>query len=123
MLSFINTHGLDPTKLCGQAYDGAGNMSGKTNGAAAVIAFQYPLALYLHCSFHSLNLAVVKSLEVTLVRNIYGVVNSVSIFFSTHLKCQRKLEEAIENTQPQSKVHKLKDLCRTHWIQHIDALA
>ena len=59
MLSFINTHGLDPTKLCGQAYDGAGNMS-----------FPVSLVLYLHCSSHSLNLAVVKSLEVTSVRNM-----------------------------------------------------
>ena len=45
ILCFIQTHGLDPTKLCGQAYDGAGNMSGKKNGAAALISSQYPLAL------------------------------------------------------------------------------
>ena len=35
MITFIQTHGLVPTKLRGQAYDGAGNMSGKTKGAAA----------------------------------------------------------------------------------------
>ena len=51
-----------------------------------------------------------------------GIVNRVSIFFSAHPKRQRKLEEAIDNTQPQSKVHKLKDLCRTRWIERIDAL-
>ena len=98
MLSFIGTYGLNPTKLRGQAYDGAGNMSGKTNGAAAVIASQYPLVLYLHCASHCLNLAVVKSLDVTSVRNMIGVVNRVSICFSAHPKHQRKLEEAIENT-------------------------
>ena len=122
MLSFINTHGLDPTNLRGQAYDGAGNMSGKKNGTAALISSQYPLALYLHCSSHCLNLAVVKSLQVSSVRNMIGIVNRVSIFFSAHPKRQRKLEEAIDNTQPQSKVHKLKDLCRTRWIERIDAL-
>jgi hypothetical protein len=71
------TQGLDPTKLCGQAYDGAGNMYGKTNGAAAIITSQYPLALYVHCASHCLNLAVVKSLEETSIRNMIGVVHRV----------------------------------------------
>ena len=106
----------------GQAYDGAGNMSGKTNGAAAIIASQFPLALYLYCSSHSLNLSVVKSLEDASIRNMIGIVNRVSIFFSAHPKRQRKLEEAIETTQPESSVRKLKDLCRTRWIERIDAL-
>ena len=122
MISFIQTHGLDPTKLRGQAYDGAGNMAGKTKGAAALVTSQYPLALYLHCASHSLNLAVVKSLEVASVRNMVGIVNRVGIFFAAHPKRQRQLEDAIDSTQPESSVRKLKDLCRTRWIERIDAL-
>ena len=61
MLGFVRNH-LDPS-ICGQAYDGASNMSGKTNGAAARIPSQYPLALYTHCTSHCLNLAVVASFE------------------------------------------------------------
>ena len=38
MLGFLSSHKLDPNKMCGQAYDGAGNMSDKSNGAAAVIS-------------------------------------------------------------------------------------
>ena len=38
MIEFLRKYDLDPTKLHGQAYDGAGNMSGKTNGAAARIS-------------------------------------------------------------------------------------
>ena len=64
--------GLDLSNLRGQAYDGAGNMAGIGNGTAAVISAQYPLALYLHCASHCLNLAVVKSLQVTSVRNMMG---------------------------------------------------
>ena len=30
----ISAHGLDLHNSCGQSYDGAGNMSGKKNGAA-----------------------------------------------------------------------------------------
>ncbi len=122
MLCFFHTHGLDLTKLRGQSYDGAGNMSGKTNGAAALISVEYPLAHYLHCASHCLNLAVVKSLDETNIRNMMGVIDRVSIFFHAHPKRQRKLEDAIGSTQPESTVRKLKDLCRTRWIQRIDAL-
>ena len=111
MLGFLSSHIVDPNKLRGQACDGAGNMSGKTDGAAALISSQFPLALYFHCSSHSLNLSVVKSLEEARVRNMIGIVSGVSIFFSAHPKCQRKLEEAIDTTQPESTVLKLKDLC------------
>ena len=81
---FIQLSGLDPTKLRGQAYDGAGNMAGKTNGAAAIITRDYTLASYLHCASHSLNLAMVKSLEVQSVRNMIGIITRVSLFFHAH---------------------------------------
>ena len=57
-----------------QAYDGAANMAGKTNGAAALISAQYPLVLYIHCVFHCLNLSVVNLLQETSIRNMIGVV-------------------------------------------------
>ena len=75
MIEFLKMHDLDPTKLRGQGYDGAGNMSGKTNGAAARISSQFPLALYVHCASHCLNLAVVSSLEEASIRNMIGIVN------------------------------------------------
>lgn len=64
---------------------------------------------------------MVSSFEEVSIRNMIGVINRVSVFFSAHPKRQRKLEEAIDETQPQSTVHKLKDLCRTRWIERIDA--
>ena len=63
ILQCLGSYGLDLTKLRGQAYDGAGNMSGKSKGASTLITTQYPLALYLHCASHCLNLVVVKSLQ------------------------------------------------------------
>ena len=65
---------------------------------------------------------MVKSLEELSIHNMIGVVNRVSLFFSAHPKRQRKLEEAIDTTQPEFSVHKLNDLCRTHWLERIDAL-
>ena len=118
----LESFGLDLGKLRGQSYDGAGNMAGRIRGTAALISAQYPLTLYLHCASHALILAVVKSLEVTSVRNMIGVVHRVSTFFSAHPKRQRALESAIAQNQPESAVSKLKDLCRTRWVQRIDAL-
>ena len=51
-----------------------------------------------------------------------GVIDKVWVFFSSHPKRQSKLEEAIQVTQPEATIKKLKDLCRTRWIQRIDAL-
>ena len=122
IMTTLQSYGLDLTNLRGQAYDGAGNMAGSVRGTAALITAQYPLAMYLHCASHCLNLAVVKSLQVTSVRNMMGVVDRVSVFFATHPKHQRALEKAIAETQPESSITKLKDLCRTRLIQRIDAL-
>ena len=65
---------LDPSKMHGQAYDGASNMSGKISGTAARIQSQYPLALYIHCASHCLILAVDASFPNRSVRNMIGVV-------------------------------------------------
>ncbi len=37
ILTFLTSHGLDISKLCGQAYDGAGNTSGSLRGTEALI--------------------------------------------------------------------------------------
>ena len=49
--SSLQSFGLDLSYLRGQGYDGAGNMAGSVNGAAALITANYPLlALYFHCA-------------------------------------------------------------------------
>ena len=117
----LHSYGLDLINLRGQTYDGAGNMAGSIKGTAAIIREQYPLALYLHCSSHWLNLAVIKSLQIPNIRNMIGVMDRVYIFFDSHPKRQIALDKAITETQPTSSVTKLKSLCRTRWIQRIDA--
>ena len=52
-------------KLCrGQGYDGAANMSGHLSGAQAFISNKYPLAKYVHCVAHSLNLVLTDSSKI-----------------------------------------------------------
>ena len=86
--SCLQSYDLDLMKLRGQAYDGAGNVACTVSGTAAVITSQYPLALHTHCASHCLNLAVVKSLQITSVRNMMGVIDKVYQFFAVHPKRQ-----------------------------------
>ncbi|KAI6660226.1 52 kDa repressor of the inhibitor of the protein kinase-like [Oopsacas minuta] len=88
ILGCLNDYGLDITKLRGQAYHEAGNVAGSIQETAALITKKYPLALYLHWASHSLNLAVAKSLQVTSVRNMMGVVDRVSAKFYRRVSFQ-----------------------------------
>jgi len=60
----LNSCGIDCTKMVGQGYDGAANMSGKFKGVQTVIRNLYPRAIFVHCAAHSLNLAVSSACEV-----------------------------------------------------------
>ena len=105
----------------GQAYDGTSNMSGKTKRPASRISSQYPLTLYNHCALHCLNLTVVASFEEVSVRIMIGVENRLSVISFAQPKHQKSWKMlAIQNTQPESNVAKLKDFYRTRWIEHID---
>ena len=60
ILSALVEWQLQPQLLCGQAYDGAGAMAGKSKGVASRILSEYPKALYTHYAAHRLNLCVMK---------------------------------------------------------------
>ena len=51
-----------------------------------------------------------------------GTIDKVYFLYSAHPKRQKALQKAIENTQPESSIHKVKDFCHTQWVQCIHAL-
>jgi hypothetical protein len=53
----------------GQDYDGAANMADKFSGVRTRIQTEIPEVYYVHCYTHCLNLAVVKSCQLPIVRN------------------------------------------------------
>lgn len=65
---------LDTSKLRGQGYDGASNMSGKYKGVKTRISEQYPLAQYTHCCSHALNLVVMSSCDLKPIKNMIGTI-------------------------------------------------
>lgn len=52
-------HGLSLSRLRGQGYDGAANMSGKFNGLKTLILKENPSAYFIHCFAHQLQLVVI----------------------------------------------------------------
>ena len=82
--------------LRGQGYDGSESMAGVRKGASSEILEKYPLATYIHCCSHILNLSIASSCSEVLVRNIMGSISEVSKFFE-HGKRQDKLVEVIDH--------------------------
>ena len=116
---------LNLENLCGQAYDGAGAMAGRIQGVAARIMADFPKAVYTHCSSHVLNLCVVSSAKEADIRNMMDVAGSVARFFNNSPKRQLALDKHIDELHAQnseaSKRKKLKDLCKTRWVERHDA--
>lgn len=89
----------------------------------SIINKDFPLAKYFHCAAHKLNLCVVKSCTLTSVRKMMDTLGEISRFFSYSPKRQALLAEMIKSISPEEKKSKLKDVCKTRWVERIDALS
>ena len=58
ILCALSMWGLEPPNMKGQGYDGASNISGKSQGVQARISADYPQAVYMHCACHVLKLVL-----------------------------------------------------------------
>ncbi|KAK4876497.1 hypothetical protein RN001_009003 [Aquatica leii] len=67
---------IDCNNMVGQGYDGAAVMKCAFNGVQAIIRKSFPRALFVHCSSHSLNLALCHSCNVPSIRNCIGLQQS-----------------------------------------------
>ena len=121
LLSWLQTHEIDITFCRGQGYDGASCMSSSNVGVQAKIREVSPLAFYTHFQSHQLNLCVVKACSIPRIRNASGIVSEIAKFFNYSPKRQHFFEHVIESVSPNERKVKLKDLCRTRWIQRIDS--
>ena len=112
---------LDPTLIRGQAYDGAGAMAGQKKGAAACIRSKYPKAIHMFCASHRLNLCVVKCCNICEVDNMMATTDSIACFFKNSLKRQTELEKWIEDLFAGEKRKKIKEMCKTRWVERHNA--
>lgn len=72
---------FDMSKLRGQCYDGASNMSGRNNGLHTKISAIEPRALYVHCNAHNINLVVQDAISgVPWTRDNIGMAKEIIKF-------------------------------------------
>ena len=123
ILSWLKAHGVSPADMRGQCYDGASNMSGARSGVKAVVQEEAPKALYYHCAAHRLNLSVVSACSIQAFKNAKSYIGEIARFFSYSAKRQRLLDASIEARDSTPNAKKLKDSCRTRWVERIDSYA
>ncbi|XP_074030566.1 52 kDa repressor of the inhibitor of the protein kinase [Leptinotarsa decemlineata] len=108
--------GISTEYIRGQGYDGAFAMSGAFNGVQAFMKKGVPSALYVHCSSHSLNLAISDACNSTMIRNCMGTVSKTYDFLHTP-KRQAVLKKFLEKNS-----NKLMQCSPTRWIQRHKAI-
>jgi hypothetical protein len=121
ILESISSFGINPKFMIGQGYDGAAAMSGQFKGVQTRIREIYPLAYYIHCSAHCLNLVISDSCNIPEIRNTIGTMQSICNFFG-YPKRLEVLQRCIKDLFPSSKASRLKQMCPTRWVQRHDAV-
>ncbi|KAL4105175.1 hypothetical protein QTP88_020447 [Uroleucon formosanum] len=121
ILNNLQSMGIETKYLVRQGYDGAASMSGIFNGTQAYIRTKHPMALYIHCSSHCLNLAISSSCKIPDIRNCMGTMQTICNFFS-YPKRSNVLLGAIKRLLPDEKSFKLKKFFPTKWVERHDAV-
>lgn len=122
IITALKKHGLECSHVVGQGYDGAAAMSGYLHGAQAYVRQECPLALYVHCSAHSLNLAIADSCSLANVRNCIGIVQSVGSYFRHSAQRTALLKEKIQELLPVGNQKSLLSMCETRWVHKHEAI-
>lgn len=122
VLETLSSLGLDLKKMRGQGYDGAATMRGQFRGVQACIVEKLPLALYTHCSSHTLNLCLSDASNIPSIRNCMGIIKEVCGFFHMSAKRTEILKSTISHCCPEQKKKKLISLCETRWVERHDSV-
>ncbi|XP_057307639.1 52 kDa repressor of the inhibitor of the protein kinase-like [Hydractinia symbiolongicarpus] len=106
----------------GQGYDGAGAVAGRINGLSAHILRINRKAIYTHCHSHRLNLCICASCSVQTIRNVLDNIKEISYFFNFSQVREDMFVKNIKLYAPDSLKNKLKDVCRTRWIERVEGM-
>lgn len=115
---------LDPEGFKAIATDGAGNMCGAMRGAATLLSESYPGLTHIHCYSHILNLSIMAACKIQSVQNMMDTVRSIHSFFNQSAKRTDLLLTTLSTAPvtPETRRRKIKDVCRTRWVERYDAL-
>ncbi|KAK3931923.1 Zinc finger MYM-type protein 1, partial [Frankliniella fusca] len=112
---------LPVENLRGQTYDGGSNMRGAMKGVQARIKEIQPLALYVHCFNHSLNLALQDTAKsVQIVRDSMEWTKDISVMIrrSPHRRARFNF---IAEECPEAAGTNLSAVCPTRWTMRTPA--
>ena len=94
VLDFLDQQGLDICNCRGQSYDNAANMSGIYSGLQVRVKEVNPLAHFVPCAAHSLNLVGVHSVDSCLQAvSYFATIQSLYNFFSASTYRWQKLKD------------------------------
>ena len=92
-------------------------MSSKSKEVSGRILQKNPKALYVHCSSHCLNLVVAKACKLSAAKQMFGVAQKLSSFFSS--SCIRTQFLKKKMAKFGSKRRKLKSPSKRRWVEPI----
>ncbi|KAJ8871957.1 hypothetical protein PR048_028297 [Dryococelus australis] len=109
--------GLSLDNLRSQRYDSGSNMSGAFKGTQSYVRVLQPLAIYVHCYNHCLNLLLVKACgcQVQAVRNMIGIVEETTNFAGDSPECLQLLKKKIQDHCPDVTGDTLFN--KTRWVE------
>lgn len=104
------------TGLHGQAYNGATNMAGKYNGAQATVRKIQPLAPYVHCAAHCVNLITQKSYTASIfTQNSLDWVNELGVLFGQSGRLKDIFKGIARSEAVEGPCQTIRPLCPTRW--------
>ena len=119
ILSTLEELQIPVENMRGQGYDGASNMSSGLVGVQARIKEKSPLATYVHCSGHSLNLVISHSCALPEVRKTLDKLKVCALFFDNSPKRSNLLQFIVDDRLKDhpTKRKALLQLCKTRWAE------
>lgn len=97
-------------KLVCQTYDGASVMAGEKNGVQSIIQNIYPMAIFIHCYAHQLNLVLLHGAKT--IKDIKLFISNLTMFHSFFSRSSKRNELLREQG------FRLPNQCNTRWNYH-----
>lgn len=121
VLSVLQELGIDIGNCRGQCYDNASNMAGTYKGLQARIKKINPLAEWVPCAAHTLNLVRVNSVNCCQeTAEFFNFVQSLFNFFSKSTSLWQTVTAGLQPNE-NNRIEKLKALSDTRWSAHSEA--
>lgn len=120
---------LSIDNLRGQTYDGAANMSGAYNGCQALIRHKQPLAVFVHCGAHCVNLVAQHASEASeSVKSSMAWLQELGNFYGSSRKYRQSFRDIATLHSEEQASHSsaikpaIKPLCPTRWLTRTPAI-